>query len=442
MRKLIFSLVFVVFLAQTGLCIDSLDLEKAKSLALRKNPALVAEAYRIKAAESGVKEARSRFFPRVDIHLIYQRSDSPIQVFMAKLAQQDFKASDFQIDPLNHPDPRTNLQTAVEITQPIFNQGQEILGYQAAKRQAERAALEREALRQYVLYQVEAAYTSWLLARQQVSVLQKAVDTAQANLKMVSARVKNGTALTSDLLQARVHLATLKRELLAAKNQAQVALSRLNLLMGVPTDTPWQPATDVLDFSPTKRPLAYWQDLALKRRPDLAAMREEVRLARLAVKKAKFRFLPAVNLKGRYEYNSEGIGGVSGDAFTVWAQADFNLFRGFGDKARLSRARAEELAAEAHLRQQENQVRQEVEEAYLALQTAAAQVQVTKAAVAQAQEGLALVRKRYQNGLTTIVELLGAETALKRAALEALTARYQWRLAWTELLFRAGVLQK
>lgn len=442
MRKLIFSLIFVIFHAQIALCADSLSLSQAKKIALAKNPALVAAGYRLKAAQAGVKQAQGRFLPRVDVMLIYQRSDSPIQVFMAKLAQQDFKASDFEIDPLNHPSPRTNLKTAIEITQPLFNQGKEIIGLRKAKKHAYMAQLEKEALTQYVLYQVEAAYTNWILARERVKVLEKAEETARTNLSIVKARVQNGRALTSDLLQAKVNLAGVKRALLAAKNQEKVALSRLNLVLGLPTNTPWQP--EALGFERKFNPgsLAPWQEKALLKRPDLALVKEKASLADLGVKEARFRFYPSVNVKGSYEYNAQGIGGVSGDAFSIMAEARLNLFSGFEDRARLAKARAQALAEQAKVREKKNQVLQEVEEAYLALKTSKAQVEVSLATVAQAKEALELVKKRYQNGLATIFDLLSAETALRQARLELLSARFRQYLAWTELRFRAGVLSE
>ncbi|OAG28306.1 hypothetical protein TH606_02270 [Thermodesulfatator autotrophicus] len=436
-----FSLIFAFFLPELALSSDLLTLEKAKEIALKRNFSLIAAKLNIKASENRLKEAKSRFFPKIDIFLLYQRSNSPIQVFMAKLAQEDFKSQDFEISNLNHPDARTNLQTAIEITQPLFKRGEVIIGYHQAKKQVEISFLEEKALEQYILYRVEAAYISWILAKEKASVLKKAVKTAEANLEMISKRLKQGLALRSDLLQAQVHLAALKREWLDAKNKIKTNRSRLNLILGLPIDTEWIPASDPLARSQITKPLAYWQKLALKNRPDLSVMKEKTALSQLEVKKAKWRFAPEISLKGRYEYNSQGLGGVSGDSFTFMAQAKFNLFSGFGDKANLARARAEALAAEAQLKEWENKIIQEVEEAFLSLKTAKAQVEVSKASVAQAEEGLRLIKKRYENGLANIVELLGAETSLKKAELELLTARYRERLAFTELLFRTGSLE-
>ncbi len=418
---------------------EPLTLEKAQKIALAKNPYLKAAEAQVEAAAAGITKARSAFFPRVDIRELYQRSDSPVYVFSSKLAQQNFQAKDFELDRLNYPSPLTNLKTEIAITQPLFNRGQEITGYRKAKINHEMALFWREAVKQRILYETESAYLSWLLAQERIEVMKSAVETARANLKTVSARLAQGMALRSDYLQAKVFLASLEKELLDAKAKAKIARSRLNVILGVPLTKEWVPQKVSLSF--VKVPdLAFWTQKALSQRPDLLAEKAKLKLAQEEVRGAKLNFGPAVNLKGVYEYNSEGIGGAQGDAFTLWAQVDFNVFRGFGDKARLAEARARELAQQSQLKAYEREVYHQVEKAYLNLLTAHKQVKVTEAAVAEAKEGLKIVEKRYREGLTIIVELLDAQTALKKARLQHLDALYRYRLALTELKFRAGTL--
>jgi len=419
---------------------EPLDLAKAKGLALKHNPLLAAAQAQIDAARAGVAVARSRFFPRVDLREMYQRSDSPVYVFSSKLAQQYFQAKDFELERLNHPSPRTDIVTEVSITQPIFNRGQEIVGYKKAKIREEMAYLYQRGVRQRVLFETEMAFLQWLLAQERVQVIDSAVKTAQANLKVVKARVEAGLALRSDLLQAQVFVSAQERDLLEAQNQAEVARSRLNVVLGLPLDTKWDPQKVKIDLEIPLDALSAWQEKALKRRPDLLAEEAQLRLAQEEVRGAKLNFAPALNLRGIYEYHANGLHGVSGDAFTFMAQADFNIFRGLGDKARLAQARAQELAQARKLKDYRRKVRHEVEKAYLRLQTARKQVYVTQTALDQAQEGLRIIEKRYKQGLAIIVELLDAQTALKKARLHYLDALYNYRLAWTELHFRTGTL--
>ncbi len=420
-----------------------LELEKAYQLALARNPLLAAARSEVKAAQHGVAEAKGAFLPRVDLRLVYARTDSPVQVFSYKLAQENFKAEDFLLPNLNHPEDYTNWQTQVVVTQPIFNQGREILGYRRARIALSQARNYLAAITQRVLFDTERAYLELLLARERVQVMEEAVRTAEENLRVVRSRFQAGRALKSDLLEAQVFLSRQKKDLAAARHQARVAETRLNLVLGVPLTTHWKLAP-VSSLPRIRERLSTWRCAALARRPDLKVEEHRVKLAALRVKEARWRFLPSLNLRGIYEKNAEDplSGGADGDAYTIMAQLDFNIFKGFRDKARLSRARAEYLSARERYRQYRREVEQQVEEAYSRYLTAQKEYEVTERAVAQAEEGLRIIRQRYEAGLALLVELQDAETALKRARLMRLEALYGWRLAESGLRFAAGIMDR
>jgi len=54
--------------------------------------------------------------------------------------------------------------------------------------------------------------------------------------------------------------------------------------------------------------------------------------------------------------------------------------------------------------------------------------------------GLRIVQKRYEVGMTTFVDVLGAENALIRARTNALQALYDSNIAHAELKLAAGTL--
>ncbi|QJA06446.1 TolC family protein [Thermosulfurimonas marina] len=421
---------------------EPLTLEKARQLALAQNPLIKAAREEVAAARAGVKEARGAFLPRIDLRLVYARTDSPVQVFSYKLAQKNFKAEDFYLDHLNHPVDYTNWQTQFVLTQPIFNQGREILGLRRARLSLAQAEDYLEAVRERVLFEVERTYLEALLAEERVQVLEEAVRTARENLQVVESRFRAGRALKSDLLEARVFLARQERDLEAGRHDLRVALSALNLVLGTPLETRWdleKPSSFRIPETTTEK---VWLCAAQRWRPDLRVEEARVRQARLAVKEARWRFLPSVNLKGIYETNAEDplTGGADGEAYTLMAEVNFNIFKGFRDRAALSRARAELLSAEARLRQYRREVSHQVTEALSALSTARKQVEVTEKSVAQAEEGLRLIQKRYAAGLALLVELQQAETALKRARLMHLEALYHLRLAAARLRFVSGLM--
>jgi outer membrane protein TolC len=421
---------------------EKLPIEKAFELALANNPVLKAREADKSAAHQDVNLARSRFLPQADIREAYVRSDNPVQVFSDKLTQQNFKTTDFEIHRLNYPTLHTNVKTQFILTQPLFNRGREFADYKTASFYEKMSAAAETQARQKVLLDVQRSYLAWLLAIDAHQVLVKTVETAAANVKLTDSRFRAGTVLKSDVLQSQVHLASLQREELAAKNRIAIECSNLNVAMGTAPERQWQAVTPDFTFGSGQKDLAYWSRIALERRPERTYLAMNREAARMGVKKNRMNFLPAVNFKSIYEYDAEGVHGVNGDNVTVMVTAVFNIFNGLGDFAQLKKAKAEELKALAMEKDVEQNIRNEVHKAWLNRATAQEQVAVTEKSVSQAEEGLRIVQQRYMSGLTIITELLNSETALSRARLEHLQALYDFQLACAELKWAAGILHE
>jgi outer membrane protein TolC len=82
----------------------------------------------------------------------------------------------------------------------------------------------------------------------------------------------------------------------------------------------------------------------------------------------------------------------------------------------------------------------EVEEAVVAVTTGRESLQVTRERVTQAEESLRIIRKRYGEGLTNVVELENAELMVSRSRLEWLRAIYDLRIALARLRLVTGEL--
>ena len=65
---------------------------------------------------------------------------------------------------------------------------------------------------------------------------------------------------------------------------------------------------------------------------------------------------------------------------------------------------------------------------------------MTGKAIEQAAEALRIVRNRYDAGITTVTEVLRAQTALVRARLADLGARYGYAVGYARLMLVTGNL--
>jgi F0F1-type ATP synthase alpha subunit len=87
-------------------------------------------------------------------------------------------------------------------------------------------------------------------------------------------------------------------------------------------------------------------------------------------------------------------------------------------------------------------IKLQVKQAYLKIKTAASQIQVARIAVEQAKESLRIVKNRYKNRLTTMVDVLDREVALKSAEVRLTQSMYNYETGLARLKFAIGNLDK
>jgi outer membrane protein TolC len=85
-------------------------------------------------------------------------------------------------------------------------------------------------------------------------------------------------------------------------------------------------------------------------------------------------------------------------------------------------------------------VRLEVRRAYYETDANRQQIDVARAAIAQAQESLRINQDRYDGGLTTITDLLGAEDAARRSQTDYWDAIYHFQISYANLELASGSL--
>jgi outer membrane protein TolC len=410
---LLFIFVMVGRLASAGEPLaPDLSLSQAVKTALEKHPALRVAEHHAAAAASGVDQARAGFFPRVDFSEGFMRSDNPVYAFGSLLNQGRFTAADFAVDKLNHPEPITNWRTNLSGSVPLFLGGRTVLGYQQAQLGRDAAEHGRARAEQEVIFGVVRAYTALLLSREAQATVDTAVRTADANLAAAAARYEAGVVVASDALAARVRLARLREEAIAAENQVRLSHSALNEAMGLPLDHPLR-VTGRLEL-PARLydQLDGLEALARTQRPDYRQVELEAQRLEKEVLRAKGALLPTMHLMGNYEINNHEFASNGQDSWSVGVVLNLNLFRGGADRARIAEAEANHQRVVAQRDRLASAIGLEVHDAFWASQTARDRVAVAREAITQAEESLRIVQDRYESGLTTIVELLDSETAL------------------------------
>ncbi len=232
----------------------------------------------------------------------------------------------------------------------------------------------------------------------------------------------------------------MERQRLDTLNQYRIAQAALDRAMGVSQDRCWELEPVELESAVSDRELGWWIETAAARRPELNLVRKQVEVADYRKKGAELKFLPAVNFMGMYQQDTDNPGRFGGDSWTFMTTATFNIFNGLGDRAGLAEASAARKSAQEELENSKARIEFEVRQAFYSYQTALKQLEVARAAVAQAEESMQILKNRYDSGMALMVELLAADTVLKEQMLKQARARYDALLSRARLELSAGVL--
>ena len=418
-----------------------LSLEGAIQMALAKNPMIAAAQSQLEASGARITQARSSLLPQLDFSENFSRTNSPTGVFSAKLNQGEFTQQDFNLNRLNSPNPRNNFATAFSVTLPVFNGGRNWIGLSQAKLDHQAVYMASFQTRQQVLANTATSYTGVILARENLMVVEESLNTAKAHLNLVSSRLRSGLVVKSDLLRAEVRVAELEQERLQAQSQLEISRATLNATIGLEVNRVFCLTTPLERASKLRGSLTDWTDKAVEHRPDLTQLKLQEKVAEKEVSKSKAAHLPSVHLVGNYEINSEDFSETS-DNYTVGAMLRLNLFGGYNLQSRISEANARLREVKAARQQLELAVAVQVKQAFLQAASSWQSIEVAQGAVTQAEEGLRIVRNRYENGLYTIVNLLDAELALQQARTNYLRSLHDYKVAVTQLGLAAGTLDE
>ena len=152
-----------------------------------------------------------------------------------------------------------------------------------------------------------------------------------------------------------------------------------------------------------------------------------------AFKSTQAEYLPTFYVSGGYEY-AENKYMVHQDNWSAIAGVNINLFSGGASNSKIGVARAELRSLRLSREKLLDTIRLEVKSAYLDLQSSAQKIDVTKTAVAQAEENLRLQRLRYKEGVGTATEVLDAVTLLTTAESNSWKSLYGFKRAEAVLL--------
>jgi outer membrane protein len=367
-------------------------------------------------------EALQGVLPALRVEGGFARTTDPIGAFGVALRQRRIGPADFDPARLNHPDAVSNYTGAVVLEQPVFNADAH-LGRAAAGRAAAAARGAETWTRVETRVNVIRAYYGAVLAREQVATLESALRAAREHVRRAESLVANGLATRSDALLASVQAGELEAQLIEARGRADLAGSQLAVLLG---------STVGGDFVlPARLPgTAAIRDLpvgvaeAFEERGDVTAAQHARSAASLDVRRARSQALPRVNAMARYDWHSAARPFGGDENWSVGVMVTWAPFTSAAQLADMQATRGRAVSAQAGAEAALAQARLEAEQSATDWNVAVERLRIAEVAVEQSAEAHRIVSRKYDGGLATVVELLGAAAVETGSALKLSHARY------------------
>ncbi len=399
-----------------------LRVEDAVRVALAYNKELWRVVQERTRARGQLWEAYGEVLPRVDLSAGYVRRDKATVV--------DLGVERFTVGF------RDSWSYQFDITQPLFRGG----AIPAAIRGAQifRFASD-EAIRQTiqdVILRVVGAYYDSLLAERLHEVQEEALRFAEANLEDVRIKREQGLAIRYDVLRAELEVASVKADLIQARNRLSRAQTDLLLAIGASQRSEIE-LSDSLTYVPMEPSREEAVETAFLNRPALYRSELDLRLQEEILKGYQAEYWPSLSAwafwrqarpdphrSTRDAWGSEWQGGL---------RLTWTLFDGLRREGRIMQQRATLRQSVIALSNTEQRVLQEVENALLDLADAEELVESQRLNLEQAGEALRLVEIGMREGIATPLDVLDARATLTRVQglyYEALHTHARARLAY------------
>ncbi|MBI3726620.1 TolC family protein [bacterium] len=415
-----------------------IDLATVLALAGEKPNAVRLARERLAEAEAKKDEALSRLLPTIAVGAVFGRHNGTIQD-----TQGNF------IDEVTRQ--RVFLGGVGDLG---IDVGNGIYGSLAAKRRAEAATEEVEAVVQARVLDAVYAYFDLVEAQAAMAIARDSFEHATAFHDLTTARERRALGLRVDTLRAEADVASARHAQIAAERRFRTASVRLAAMLRLePTTTLFTVEKDVrpVTFVASETPLETLIATALENRPDLRAQRRRTEAAGLDDDAARIGPLipsfhagvgtPAgapLGSNGGLGYDGHDFGKLDGrEDYYVGLQWRLNGL-GLGDAAR-ARATGARLRAEL-VRDDDSRERaiQEVIEASEDVRATHAAIDAAERELRAADEVRKIAKKRLEEGTGLAIEVLSAEETRTRAATRLVEAITGYNRAQYRLLVRLG----
>jgi outer membrane protein TolC len=420
--------------AQEGQEIDlsqSLTLQQCIQLAIENSTDMRNARIDTVIQDLRVKNVRARYYPDIFLNGRYHFSD-----------QIDFGFE------------RENYDLGVTGRYTLWDNGQREANFSQTKESRNATTSRNEQTKQNLIFQVTQAYYNVLKAQELVKVDWEILARSRENTDRVRAFVEVGSQIEADIATALVREANDEFSLLNDQNALEIAMASLPRLMGldsgtlvtVTEDSSYQLYRQKGQIEVIEMSIEETIQRAFETRPEFKELQARIKQREWDLTLIKLERWPQLNATYSYNINLDDYlykreNFTNFRSWDVTTTLSFPIFDGGVTKRRVQEAELTLEQAREDASDLERSIALEVRQAYLNRKRAETAVQISNTQVRNAELSLKVIRGRFEQELSILLELLNAQTEFAQALTNQVRAFYDYKIAQAALQRGMGVIQ-
>ncbi len=413
-------------------CIDY-GLTHHKSIGLYKN--------KVAYADQQAREALSAYLPQVNINaglddnLKLQQTIIPAGTFGPGTPEQRIAFGT-----------QYNSSMMVQLDQKIYDQSL-ITGLKANKPNVALSALNEEANKENLIYNIASSYYQIIVAQKNLDLLQLNKERLQKVLEVTRLQAEQGVAKKIDVKQVQVNLNNVLAQISILQNNVDLALNTLKYNMGLPVDQD-------INLSDTARWLEQVPSAKLYDRFNydmtIGAQQQKVQMQLLDINRKMIRHqaVPTLGIYGRYGANGFGQDNI-GQAFdplldysAIGIKLSWSLFTGFRRDAQYKMAVIDLDNARENYDLNHQSQELQFQNATSKVLQAQSTIQTNKSNMDLASEVYENTTLQYRHGVASLTDLLNAELSYREAQNNYISSLLDFYLADLNVQLANGSIQQ
>jgi len=423
MKRIVF-----IFLIISSISGETLTLKQCIEMALEKNEDIVFLKNICESSKSKVMESASGFWPQISANFLASRSVSPLSTTFGN-AISSFPGLSEDIDV-------TTYRFGFSAQQNVWDFGRTLSILRQATLNEELSYLRYEKKKMEISYNVKKAYYSLLQAKAMEQITLLTLKEVEHLLELVKERQEQGMAIMIDVLNAETEYFKFKLEVEKASHNRELAEESLLRIIGKPIDSKIEIKEENFP-EPEEFPLGMktfeeYKNAVLISKIDLKEVEIEREISKIGLDMANSDWWPSIGASASYEWTDTKFFPQK-PSWNIGLSITIPIFRGFSRLAKVELANYDLENAEIKKKNLISTIMIQAKSNYYKVLENKKSYDLAVKKENYLKNNFEAVNAKYNEGLSTITELIEAQTKKLSSGLEKQQLLYNYYISLSEL---------